>query len=357
MSEYDPREPGRDSAERSADVESPGGLQSGASPDGETISHVAISGPPPPPPPAAPRKSGTGKIILALVFGGLAMTILFVFVAALAFSSRGEGSTVASLKRNKVAVVPIKGEIVSSSPAVEQLANFADNRSIRAIVVRINSPGGAVAPSQEIYEEIQRIRRETDKPVVASMESVAASGGYYIASACDHIVANPGTITGSIGVIAQWFNLEDLVRWAKLRPETIRAGEMKDAGSPFREMTDEERKYYERILSQLHEQFIEAVIEGRDGKLSAEEVRELADGRVFTGSEALDLKLVDQTGGLKQALRKAGELAGVSGEPTAVYPRVRRPGLLDVLAESREEASGLVRRILASEGSPFLYRW
>lgn len=355
MSEFDSRENGQGLA---GDGEPPAAKVVDTETPSPSVKVDGGSGwsPMPPPPPPPPPKSGIGKLVVGIVFGGLAVTMLFVFVAVLSFASGGEGPYLTSFARNQVAVIPVTGEIVSSSPVVEQLSDFADDRSIRAIVVRINSPGGAVAPSQEIYEEILRIREETGKPVVASMDIVAASGGYYIASACDHIVANPGSITGSIGVIAQWFNLEDLVQWAKLRPETITSGSMKDVGSPFREMTAEERDYYQRIITQLHEQFIEAVIVGRDGRMTAEEVRKVADGRVFTGTEALELKLVDQTGGLTQALRKAGEMAGLRGEPSPVYPRVAKPGLLDVLAESRQ-ASGLVQKILTGESSPFLYRW
>jgi protease IV len=353
MSEHDPKDPGPDGGDIGAPYEPP---RSEPAPVTEDLPPLAAASAPPPPPPPAPKKSGIGKLVVGIVFGGLAATVLLVVVALWSFTSDDDMAGVPSLKRNKVGVVPITGEIVSSSPVVDQLAHFADSHSIKAIVVRINSPGGAVAPSQEIYEEILRIRRETGKPVVASMDTVAASGGYYIAAACDHIVANPGSITGSIGVIAQWFNLEGLVEWARLRPETVTSGEMKDAGSPFREMTAEEREYYQRIVAQLHEQFIKAVIDGREGRMTPEEVREVADGRVFTGTEALELKLVDQTGGLKQALRRAGEMAGLKGEPAPVYPRVRKPGLLDILAESRD-ASGIVRKVLTGEGSPFLYRW
>lgn len=355
MSEFDSRYPGRGSDAGNSGDDAP--QKDGVSPAREAPAAASpVLGAPPPPPPPPPVKSGFGKLVVGIVFGGLAMTVLLVFVAIFAFASREDGTGMTSFGRNNVAVVPITGEIVSSSPAIDQLSHFADSRSIKAIVVRINSPGGAVAPSQELYEEILRIRRETGKPVVASFDTVAASGGYYIASACDEIVANPGSITGSIGVIAQWFNLEELVQWAKLRPETFTSGQLKDAGSPFRDMTPEERDYYQRIVTQLHEQFILAVIEGRDGRMTPEEVREIADGRVFTGNEALELKLVDQTGGLKHALRVAGELAGISGEPSPVYPRVERPGLLDVLAESRQ-ATGLVQKIISGEGSPFLYRW
>ncbi len=313
---------------------------------------------PPPPPPGQvlpPKKSsGIGKMIAGLAIGGLLVTILFVVIAMFAFA--GRGTTPMTLSRNKVGVILIQGEIFESATTISHLNDFADNRSIHAIVLRINSPGGAVAPSQEIYSEVLRVREETGKPVIASMGTVAASGGYYIAAACDEIIANPGSITGSIGVIAQWFNLEDLVEWARLRPETFKSGKLKDAGSPYREMTDDERAYYQRIISQLHEQFIGAVITGRDGRMSEDDVRTVADGRVFTGEEALELKLIDQLGGLQQALRVAADRAGLSGDPTPVYPRIEKRSLLDVLAESKQ-SSGFVEKFLVGHGSPFLYRW
>ncbi len=236
MSEFDPRDPERapDDAEQGIDASVSSRGDIAADPGGEISPPVRNTPPPPPPPPSKP---GIGRWVVGIVFGALALTILFVFLVVALIANRDESMSVTSLRRNKVAVVPINGRIVSSSTVIDQLSSFAGNRSIRAIVVRINSPGGAVAPSQEIHDEILRIRNETGKPVVASFATVAASGGYYIAVACDEIVANPGSITGSIGVIAQWFNLEELVEWAKLRPETFTSGSLKDAGSPYREMT------------------------------------------------------------------------------------------------------------------------
>src|ERR1051326_8524765 len=169
--------------------------------------------------------------LIAFVAGGLLM-------AFFAMSHQDEGDF--TLSGSKVAIIPIEGEILDARDTVEALHRYADNSTVRAIVMRINSPGGATAPSQEIYEAIRSIRASSRKPIVASLDSVAASGGFYIAAACDRIVANPGSITGSIGVILQWMETKDLIEWAKLKPQTITAGAMKDIGSPYRDMTDAE---------------------------------------------------------------------------------------------------------------------
>jgi protease-4 len=221
-------------------------------------------------------------------------------------------------------------------------------------VVRINSPGGAIAPSQEIYAQIKRVR-SNGTPVVASFDSVAASGGYYIASACDEIVANPGSITGSIGVILQWLEYEELVKWAKMRPETITSGALKAAGSPFQKLSDTERAYLQNVVNQLHSQFVRAVADGRKGKLTEEQVAGLADGRVFTGEEAVKLKLVDRLGSLHDAVSVAGELGGIEGEPAVVYPKPRRETLIDLL--SGGEAKTLIDRFTGRRAAQFLYLW
>ncbi|MCM2314572.1 MAG: signal peptide peptidase SppA [Thermoanaerobaculia bacterium] len=300
--------------------------------------------------------SGTGRLILGILLGGVIAAILVFSIAIFVVAGRDESGHVA-IGRGKVGVLPIEGEIFDSRKTLRELEAFAENDSIKAIVVRINSPGGAVAPSQEIHREILRVREETGKPVIASFDTVAASGGYYIAVACQEIVANPGSITGSIGVIAQWFNIEKLVEWAKVSPQTFTSGDMKDAGSPFRPMNDAEKVYYQRIVTQLHGQFVEAVIEGRKGKIPAEKVRSLADGRVFTGQEANDLKLVDEIGGLEDAVRRAAELSGIEGDPAVIYPKREKPGLLDVLADAKAQPTAMVEKFLAGKGSPFLYRW
>ncbi|MBI2213706.1 MAG: signal peptide peptidase SppA [Acidobacteria bacterium] len=304
---------------------------------------------------SAPR-SGTGKLILGLLLGGVVMAIVVLVIAAVVVSARDDSGRVA-IGRGKVGILPIEGEIVESRATLRELEAFAENDSIKAIVVRINSPGGAVAPSQEIHRELKRVREETGKPIIASLDTVAASGGYYIAVGCQEIIANEGSITGSIGVIAQWFNVEKLVEWARVSPQTFTSGELKDAGSPFRPMNDQEKAYYQRIVTQLHGQFVQAVIDGRKGKMDAEKVRSIADGRVFTGQEANDLKLVDEIGGLEDAVRRAAALASIDGDPAVIYPKKEKPGLLELLAESKTSTPAIVERFFAGKVSPFLYRW
>ncbi|MFP5245461.1 MAG: S49 family peptidase, partial [Thermoanaerobaculia bacterium] len=187
-----------------------------------------LAAPQPEPP---PRKGRRGMFFFGALTGCLVVIGGFVLFAMLIASFAGDSSADLSLSTNKVAVIPIEGEISESRETLDALKKHADNDTVKAIVIRINSPGGAIAPSQEIYSAIRRTRRESGKPIVASLDSVAASGGFYIAAACDRIVANPGSITGSIGVILQWFDMKELVQWAKLKPNTITSGQLKDAGS------------------------------------------------------------------------------------------------------------------------------
>ncbi|HEV7241130.1 MAG TPA: signal peptide peptidase SppA [Thermoanaerobaculia bacterium] len=281
-----------------------------------------------------------------LVF--LGFFVLIVFVAA------GADSSDISFAAEKVAVVPIEGEILDARETLDLLHRYARNNTVKAVVVRINSPGGAIAPSQEIYSAIRKIR-QNGKPVVASLDSVAASGGYYIASACDPIVSNSGSITGSIGVILQWFDMKDLVHWAKLKPETITSGAMKDAGSPYRELTEAERQYFQAIVSQLHTQFVRDVAEGRKAKMKKEDVWRVADGRIFTGEQALELKLVDQIGTIDDAVRTAGNLGGIKGEPAKLWPRRREATIFDLLTE--DGADAILERIANRRVPKFMYRW
>lgn len=311
---------------------------------------------PPPPPPAIekPRRSRTGIFFFGALSGCVLVLAGGVFLAiVIAAASTGSGEL--SLGRDKVGVVTIEGEIVQSRETIEAIERYAHNEMVRAIVVRINSPGGAIAPSQEIYSAIRRTRSDSGKPIVASLDSIAASGGYYIAAACDQIVANPGSITGSIGVILQWFDMKDLVQWAKLKPETITSGALKDAGSPYRQMTPAERQYFQNVVTQLHQQFVRDVAHGRGERIKFEEVARLADGRIFTGEEALKLKLVDELGSLDDAVRTAGKLAGIEGEPTKIWPRKREDRLLDLLTEGDAEA--LLEKIASRRVPQFLYRW
>jgi protease-4 len=306
--------------------------------------------------PSPKQRSRAGTFFLG-AFSGCAIVFLGVFVISIIVAaSRNDTTFDWRIGAAKIAIVPIDGEILEARETIERIHRYADSATIRAIVVRINSPGGAIAPTQEIYEEIRKSRQQTGKPIVASIDSVGASGGFYIAAACDRIVANPGSITGSIGVILQWVQYGDLLSWAKLRPETIKSGGLKDAGSPYRPLTDQERGYFQRIVSQLHAQFVRAVAEGRTGKMTEADVSRLADGRVFTGEEALALKLIDQLGNLDDAVMTAAKLAGVKGKPATIYPRRRKPALLDLLTNG-DETEAIVQRVLSRPTAKWLYRW
>ncbi len=301
------------------------------------------------------RKSRVPSFFFGVFSGCLIGIIFFSFVAVILNASRTESSG-DFFSTQKVAIVPIEGEIFEARETIDTLHRYADSATVRAIVMRINSPGGAVAPSQEIYEEIRKVKSRSHKPIVASLDSVAASGGFYIASACDQIVSNPGSITGSIGVILQYMDIKDLIAWAKMKPETITSGAMKDAGSPYRDLTEAERAYLQRITAQLHAQFIRAVVAGRKGKMSASDVARVADGRVFTGEEAFDLKLVDRLGNLDDAVSVAAKMAGIRGKPGTIYPKRRKTTLLDLLSNTNDSES-LVNRVLSRRGATFLYRW
>ncbi len=302
---------------------------------------------------APPRKSRVGTFFFGIFSGCLVTLIGFSFLAIVVAGRRTDSTDFFSTQ--KVAIVPIEGEIFEARETLEVLHRYADSSMVRAIVMRINSPGGAIGASQEIYEEIQKVRKKSGKPIVASLDNVAASGGFYIAAACDQIIANPGSITGSIGVLLQWMEIKDLVNWAKMKPQTITTGPLKDTGSPYRDLTDAERAYLQRIALQLHQQFLRAVIAGRKGKITAQELARVADGRVFTGEEALALKLVDRLGNLDDAVTIAAKMAGVRGKPGTIYPRKRKPTLLDLLSDTTDSES-LIDRVV-SRRAGFLYRW
>jgi protease-4 len=322
----------------------------------EPRSEAAPTPPPAPAPAPPPRKSRAPFFFLGAFTGCAVVFVGFFVLFALIAASRDDSGSGMRFGEDHVAVVAIEGEILDARDTVDALHKYADNDSVKAIVMRINSPGGAIAPSQEIYEEIRKTRARSGKPIVASMDSVAASGGFYIAVACDRIIANPGSITGSIGVILQWMNTKDLLAWAKVKPETITSGPLKAAGSPYSEMTEAERAYFQRIVTQLHGQFVHAVAEGRKGKLSEAEVGALADGRVFTGEEAKTLKLVDELGNLDDAVRSAAKLGGIQGEPAMLYPKRHKGGLLDVLTDSGD-AESFINRVVSRRVPTFLYQW
>ena len=232
---------------------------------------------------------------------------------------------------DRVAVIRVEGVILDAQSTVSELKRFGENPSIKAIVLRIDSPGGGVVPSQEIYDAVQRVRNKNNKAVIASMGTVAASGGYYIAAATDRIIANPGTLTGSIGVIMETANVEGLLKKIGVEGIVVKSGKFKDIGSPIRKMSQEEQALLQSVMDDVHKQFIDAVAEGRSLEVST--VQALADGRIFTGRQAKEVKLVDELGNLDDAIQLAADLAGIEGEPKVVEPR-RRFSLRDLL-ESR----------------------
>ena len=251
-----------------------------------------------------------------------------------------------------VAVVRVEGPILDSHQTVAELKSFAEDPLVKAIVVRIDSPGGGVAPSQEIYNAVKRVRKEKNKTVIASMGTVAASGGYYIAVATDRILANPGTLTGSIGVIMQLANFQELLEKIGVKNVVIKSGKFKDIGSPFRPMQDEDRKLLQFVMNDVHRQFIDAVAEGRS--LDVAEVEQLADGRVFTGQQAKSILLVDDIGDLHDAIKLAGELGGIEGEPRVM--ETSKPFSFKDLLENT--FIGNVRTFTSTPFSmPLLYLW
>lgn len=255
-----------------------------------------------------------------------ALLIFFLFIVFIVILSFVLTLTHKVPIRERVALIRVEGVILEASDVIEELKEYSNSPWVKAIVLRIESPGGGVAPAQEIYEEIKKIKEK--KKVVVSMGSVAASGGYYISSPAHKIVANPGTLTGSIGVIMEIPNFEGLMKKIGVKTEVIKSGRHKDIVSIFKSMTPEERKIIQDVLDDVHNQFIKAVAEGRNIKV--EEVRRLADGRIFTGKKAKDLGLVDELGNLEDAIRLAGEISGIKGEPRVVSKK-KRFSLLDIV--------------------------
>jgi len=255
-----------------------------------------------------------------------------VFVAAVwAMTRFNLTGTIRQGSAGKVAIVDIEGVISESRDIIDRLHTLRDDDAVAAIVVRIDSPGGTVGPAQEIHAELIKLQKL--KPVVTSMGSVAASGGYYIAVATQKIFANPGTITGSIGVLVEAANFEELLAKVGLRSEVIKSGAYKDTLSPTRTMQADERALIQAVVDNIHAQFVTAVAEGRS--LPCEKVLAIADGRILSGEQAKEAGLIDELGNLYDAIQTAAKLAGIEGEPEVLYPPEEKPSLLDFLLETR----------------------
>lgn len=295
-------------------------------------------------------------VVVAVIIGGsfLIAIALFAFVFMTLFSGTG-GMPIAGLGGD-IGLVEVYGvlEEYSGRPIIDQLDKWSDNSSIKAIVLHVNSPGGGVSISQEIYDAINRVR-DNGKPVVVSMASVAASGGYYIACAADKIVANPGTLTGSIGVIMQFYTGDQLMDKIGLKTETVKSGDLKDVGTFDRDMTEEEELMLRAVVMDSYEQFVEVVAVGRDKE--KESVYLVADGSIFTGQQAFNLGLVDTLGGLNEAIELAADLAHLEGEPKVVRPYKREKlGWMDLLGSVAEEVSGAVEQRMTGPKLMYLYQ-
>lgn len=295
------------------------------------------------------------RVFLWIVLGGgaffLFIAVVFVFVYAAVRSSDTADFTGFG---DRIAVVDLDGVIVEPKTVVTQLKRYGDDSSIKAIILHIDSPGGGAAASEEIYREVRRLRDEKHKRIVASIETVGASGAYYVASATNKIYANEASIVGSIGVIAEWYNYADLIKWAKLKQITLKAGEFKDTGSPTRDMTPAEKAYMQGLIDDMHQQFIHNVAAGR--KVQDDQIKGIADGRVWTGKQALSIKLIDQIADFQAAVQDTAKSVGITGEPTLVTPEKERKSLLDLMFG---DVSDLVpdRAKLMQSNVGFYYLW
>jgi protease IV len=276
-------------------------------------------------------ENGRSRVWLWVVIGGGAFFLFVLAVFTLVYVALHAGGQQAGIHAfgDKIGVVDLDGVILDPNEVVEQLRKFSDDGSIKAIIIHVNSPGGGVAASEEIYREVKRIRDEKHKWIVSSIQTVGASGAYYVSSATNKIYADSGSVVGSIGVIAEWVNYGDLMRWAKLKPEILKVGEFKDTGDPTRELTPAERQYMQGLIDNMYGQFVQAVADGRHAKVS--DIKPLADGRVWTGEQALKMHMIDQIGDFRTAVLDTAKSVKISGEPVLVHPERDRKSLLDLL--------------------------
>jgi len=271
--------------------------------------------------------------LLWVVIGGGAFFLFVLAVFTLVYltlhAAGGQSAEFDGFGGDRIGVVDLDGVILSPQPVVGELKKFADDSSIKAIILHVNSPGGGVAASEEIYREVKRIRTEKKKKIVVSIETVGASGAFYVSSAADKIYADEGSVVGSIGVIAEWMNYGDLLKWAKLKNVVIKTGEFKDTGNPARDLTPAEQAYMQALIDNMFGQFIKAVADGRG--LKYDDVKAIANGKVWTGEQALSMKLIDSVGDFETVVADTAKSVGIKGEPTLVRPDRDRKTLMDLL--------------------------
>src|SRR3954452_11063583 len=275
---------------------------------------------------------GRSRTLLWILIGGGAFFLFVLAVFTLVYltlhATGGQNAGFGGFG-DRIGVVDLEGVILSPQPVVDQLKKFGEDSSIKAIILHVNSPGGGVAASEEIYREVKRVRKEKKKKIVVSIETVGASGAFYVASASDKIYADQGSIVGSIGVIAQWVNYGELLKWAKLKDVVIKTGEFKDTGNPARDLTPAEQAYMQSLIDNMFGQFIKAVADGRGMKY--EDVKTIANGKVWTGEKAQSRTLIDRVGHFEAAAADAAKSVGISGEPTLVRPEKDRRTVMDLL--------------------------
>ena len=279
------------------------------------------------------KKSRLG-VSLAFVMALMIIFVIMVMTLSRFLDTEDRSSGISEILDygNKIGVISIEGTILTCDETLKELKKFRKKSSVRAILLRINSPGGTVAPAQEIYREIEKIRKK--KPVVASIETVGASAAYYIASSADRIVCSKGSITGSIGVIMMLPDIHKVIEKIGVNVNVIKAGAFKDIGSGIKPLDDQERDILQNFAKEVHEQFISDVLQGRKGKIEEDKLREIADGRFFTGQSAKELGLVDSMGNFYDAVKLAANLSGIKGEPELEYPKKRWNSYLDLFMDS-----------------------
>jgi protease IV len=300
---------------------------------------------------------GRSRTLLWVMIGGGAffLFVLAVFTLVYIALHAGGGSQSAfDGFGDRIGVVDLDGVILSPQPVVSELKKFGDDSSIKAIILHVNSPGGGVAASEEIYREVKRVRAEKKKKIVVSIETVGASGAFYVAAASDKIYANQGSIVGSIGVIAEWMNYGDLLKWAKLKNVVIKTGEFKDTGNPARDLTPSEQAYMQSLIDNMFGQFIKAVADGRGMKY--DDVKSIANGKVWTGQQAQEMKLIDSVGDFETVVADTAKSVGIRGEPTLVRPDKDRRTLLDLMTGDISQYIPTREKLMEQEVG-FYYLW
>jgi protease-4 len=304
-----------------------------------------------------PRPRRSPWFWVAVIGGSFAVIALLITAMVWSTVRSLNGDSTASIDGfggSKIGVIDIDGVILDADKVNTQLRKFGDDSNVKAIILHVNSPGGGAAASQEIYNEVVRVRREKHKLIIASVESVGASGAYYISSGCDKIYANDASVVGSIGVIMEWTNYGDLMKWAKLKNVVIHAGTLKDAGDPTRDMTPEEQAYFQSLVDNMYGQFVHDVATGRH--TTDDKIRPLATGQVWTGQQAVPLGLIDKIGGFRVALIDTARQVGISGEPTIARPATDKKGLIASLTDDTDSLFPNPGKLL-DQAPGFYFMW